>query len=142
MPHVQDAEVRKWMKERAAQGLGAKMQGCPGFCHGFLDDFWIFIAGTLKDIELAKKVVMKSFYEMGFDVSESKLETEGTPAAEGVILGHDINLTTGTVGVTECKQVRARDLVQDVEVTGRWKRKMLESLLGLSQSARCAVRRR
>jgi hypothetical protein len=142
MPHVEDAQVRKWVRERAEQGLGAEMQGCPGFCHGFLDDFWIFIAGTLHDIALAKKVVMKAFYEMGFDVSESKLETEGTPSATGVILGHDICLTTGTVGVTEYKQVRARDLVLDMEVTGRWRRKMLESLLGLLQSVRCAVRRR
>ena len=142
MPHIQDEAVRKWMRERAEQGLGGEMQGCPGFCHGFLDDFWIFIAGSLQDIALAKTVVMKAFYDMGFHVSESKLETEGTPAAQGVILGHDIDLNDGTVGVTEYKRVRARDLVNDMQVEGKWKRKLLESLLGLLQSMRCAARRR
>jgi len=97
-------KTRKWMEERAKQGLD-KMQGCPGFCHGFLDDFWIFMAGTQEDIELAQAVVMEAFYDMGFEVSESKLATEGSPAENGVILGHDIDLASGTVGVTEYRLV-------------------------------------
>lgn len=141
MPTLECKITKKWVKARLQQGHVGQ-QGVPGFVHGFLDDYWFFLAGTEGDIERAKDLIMAAFEHVGFTISASKLETEGTPEENGVILGHEIDLGTGTRGVTEYKKVRIRDQVRALGEHGRWNRKLLESLLGLIQSIRGDVRRR
>jgi len=141
VPTIRCGVTKKWMQERIEKGLDGN-QGVPGFVHGFLDDYWFFLAGEESDIERARTMIMKAFEHVGFTVSKSKMESEGTPEESGVILGHDIDLKTGTRGVTEFKRVRIRDQVAALGSQGRWDRKLLESLLGLIQSIRDDVRRR
>ena len=119
-------------------------QAVPGTCQGFLDDFWILVAGTKADVASARTIVMAAFNDLGFIVSQSKLETEGTPDPEIVILGHDVNLhlRDGTRGITEYKQVRIRDQIRELGNSKRWSRKLLERLIGLLQSVREDVERR
>ena len=114
----------------------------PGFVQGFLDDFWIFVAGTREDVASARAVVMAAFEHLGFIVSKSKLETEGTPDHEVVILGHDLDLHEGTRGVTDYKRVRIVDQVQGLGASDKWSRKKVEQLVGLIQSVREDVNRR
>jgi hypothetical protein len=129
------------VKTRLQQGHEGQ-QGVPGFVHGFLDDHWFFLAGTEGDTERAKDMIMTAFKHVGFTMPESKLETEGTPETKRAILGHEIDLETGTRGVTDYKKVRIRDQVWALGEHGRWNRKLLESLLGLMQSMRGDVCRR
>jgi hypothetical protein len=117
-------------------------QGVPGFCQGFLDGFWTLVAGTTEDVASARRIVMKAFDHVGFIVSKSKLLTEGTPDPEIVILGHDVNLSDGTRGVTAHKRVRIQDQIKELGPSKRWSRKLLERLIGLLQSVREDVDRR
>lgn len=117
-------------------------QSVPGFVQGFLDDFWIFIAGTPEDVATARVIVMKAFEHLGFIVSKSKLATEGTPDPEIVILGHDFNMDDGSRGVTDYKRIRIQDQAKSLGTTEKWSRKKLEQLVGLIQSIRDDVNRR
>jgi hypothetical protein len=141
VPALECEITRKWVEARLQQGHEGQ-QGVPGFVHGFLGDCWFFLAGTEGDAERAKGMIMAAFARVGFTISASKMETEGTPETTGVILGHEIELDSGTRGVTECKKVRVRDKAPALGEHGRWNRKLLESLLGLIQSMRGDVRRR
>ena len=139
-PNIKCSTTREWMLRRLEMGLDGT-QGVPGMVQGFLDDFWIFAAGTEEDIALARVVVMKAFQKAGFLVSASKLRTEGSMAEEVVILGHDIDIAGGTRGVTAYKQARMKDQAAELGVT-QWHRKKLEQWLGLAQSIRGDVSRR
>jgi hypothetical protein len=141
VPTIECGIARKWVEARLQQGHEGQ-QGVPGFVHGFLDDYWFFLAGTEGNIERAKDMIMAAFAHVGFTISASKMETEGTPETTGVTLGHDIDLNSATRGVTQHKKVRVRDQVLALGGHGRWNRKLLESLLGLMQSMRGDVRRR
>jgi hypothetical protein len=132
---MQAEKVNPTAKRRRPKNRNST-QGVPGFCQGFLDDFWMIVAGTAEDVASARRIVMEAFEHLGFIISQSKLETEGTPDQEIVILGHDVNLSDGTRGVTEYKRVRIHDQIQELGSSDRWLRKLLESLLGLLQSVR------
>jgi hypothetical protein len=166
-PTVTSQAARQWMEERRAafpelwelseEELAAELanpeapkrtpknrnstQSVPGLVQGFLDDFWMFTAGTEEDVASARAVVMKAFERMGFIVSTSKLATEGTPDPEVVILGHDLDLHDGTRGMTHHKRVRIQDQVRGLGAE-KWSRKKLEQLVGLIQSIRDDVNRR
>ena len=139
-PKIKCRTTREWMLRRLEMGLD-RTQGVPGMVQGFLDDFWIFAAGSEEDIALAREVVMEAFRKAGFLVSASKLRTEGSMAETVVILGHDIDIASGTRGVTAYKQTRMRDQAAELG-DAQWHRKKLEQWLGLAQAIRGDVRRK
>jgi hypothetical protein len=168
VPTIQCETVKRWIADRLEMFPGAwekspeelqaekddptaeqrqpknrnSTQAVPGTCQGFLDDFWILVAGTTADVASARSIVMEAFHDLGFIVSQSKLETEGNPDPEIVMLGHDVNLLDGTRGITEYKRVRIQDQIRDLGTSNRWSRKLVERLLGLLQSVREDVDRR
>jgi hypothetical protein len=141
LPTIECTTTRQWMTDRLRMGLDGTKH-VPAFVHAFLDDTWVYLAGTTADIERARKLIMAAFECSGFILSASKLLTEGIPDTEAVILGHHLDMMTGTIGVTEYKRVRIKDQVDEMRKTPNWNRRQLESLLGLIQSTRGDVRRR
>ena len=101
IPHIKCKKTKAWMEERTSDPH-------PFMVNGFLDDFFIFIAGTDEDIALAHAVVMKAFEYLGWEISKSKFEEEGTPSTDGVILGHGINTEEGVRYITPTKVDRIR----------------------------------
>jgi hypothetical protein len=49
--------TKQWMKGRIDKGLDGK-QGVPGFVYGFLDDYWLFLAGEDRDVEQARLLII------------------------------------------------------------------------------------
>jgi hypothetical protein len=83
--------VIAWMAKRrqtmsAVQSLAICVQA-------FLDDFWFIVAsGCPDDFKAAYKIIMDAFEFLGWTLYMSKFEEEGSPAAEGIFLGHHFEL--------------------------------------------------
>ena len=141
VPNITCPKARKWAADRTAAGLDG-VQAMPASVDGFLDDFFFFICGSKADRELAHKVVMEAFEFLGFTLSKSKFEEEGTPSQEGEILGHGFDLVNLERFVTAHKQARIRKIVEKLLETDAWDRKEIESLVGVIQSVKHDVPRR
>ena len=143
----QDPKASKDNQEPAQSGSHAQhqipgaheprtQQAAPFMVNGFLDDFFIFVAGTDADIARAHAVVMSAFQFLGWEISQSKYKTEGTPAFDGVILGHGINTKDEVRYVTPTKIDRIKREADALLSTNMWNEDPLSSFVGLLQSVR------
>ena len=115
----------------------------PAFVQAFLDDFWIVVAsGSDSDLDDAYKLVMWGFKFLGWALSMSKFELEGKRKGNGVILGHGLDLTTATRGVTDDKKARVRQAGIPMLTATLWSRLGVQKLLGLLQAIKDDVVRR
>jgi hypothetical protein len=135
--------VKLWMRERKAAGM-SDTQTMAIFVHAFLDDFWMVVAsGCEKDMLDAYKIVMDGFKFLGWELSMSKFEEEGTLNTEGVLIGHHIDTVTATRGVMSIKQERVRHVMERMLASKeRWSRQELMETTGLVESIKDDMRRR
>jgi hypothetical protein len=141
LPKIQCPKIRKWSADRLAAGLDG-VQAMPASVDGFLDDFFFIISGTETDRSRAHHIIMEAFKFLGFTVSSSKLEKEGTPSQLGEVLGHGLDLCALERFVTEHKKARITKIILELLGCASWERKKIESLVGVIQSVKHDVPRR
>lgn len=141
LPKVECPKLKKWAADRMAAGM-AGVQTMPASVDGFLDDFFFFISGTKSDRDLAHQVIMDAFTFLGFTISKSKFEEEGTLSQQGEVLGHGIDLGALERFVTKHKYARIEKIVKELLALDKWDRKEIESLVGVIQSVKHDVPRR
>ena len=133
--------TRKWIQERMSHGLTGE-QASPFLVNGFLDDFFVFLAGTDEDIARGQQIVMEAFDFLGWELSKSKFLEEGTPDTDGIILGHGIDTQDCVRYITTVKIDRIRRVGTELMQESLWDEKKLSSFIGLVQSVRGDVIRR
>jgi len=163
-PFVKCPFVKKWTEKRKLAGFSSPKkethkdgyrttgvehttyndgQTMPADIQAFLDDFWIMIASSIqKEREKAREIVLEAFAYLGWTLSMSKFEEEGTLSTEATLIGHHVCTATQTRGVTFVKQQRLRHSITPMLEANRWNRKELSQVLGLAESVRGDVRRR
>ena len=154
-PKLQCPFAKEWVKRRKVAGFNnfnddkkTKMipdneQTMPAQIQGFLDDFWTMIASSIKsERESGRKIVLEAFEYLGWTLSTSKFEEEGTLATDAVLIGHHVCTKTQTRGVMNIKQERLRHSIAPMLEATRWDRKELSQVLGLAESVRGDVCRR
>ena len=163
-PHVKCPYAKEWIKKRKLAGFGNhgkemkedgnankdndqhmtdKNQTMPADIQAFLDDFWIMIASSIKqERDDARKIVLEAFKYLGWTLSMSKFEEEGTLATNAVLIGHHVCTATQTRGVMKIKQQRLQHSIKPMIQATRWDRKGLSQVLGLAESVRGDVCRR
>jgi len=152
-PTVTCPFAKQWMKTRELAGFDNKTenkadtsidkQTMPATVQAFLDDFWFMIASSKQsERENARKIVLEGFEYLGWQLSMSKFEEEGTLATDAVLIGHHVCTATQTRGVMKIKQKRLRHSITPMLQSNRWNRKELSQILGLAESVRGDVCRR
>jgi hypothetical protein len=133
LPHIECPLTKAWIAARRRAGLTGR-DLLPAFVSAFLDDAYIFLAGTANDAKLGRKIVMEAFAYLGWTMSQKKLLTEGALHHIIIVLGHGVDCKLGERFIIQYKQDRIKDRALPAIRTGSVSRDILASLLGLIQS--------
>jgi hypothetical protein len=140
-PHITDEATLQWISNRRLAGF-KDTQALPATVDGFLDDFIIALCGNEEDKELGRIWVLAAIDYLGMTLSKAKFVEDGMLNNRCNFLGDNYDLVNWTRGIPQHKQDRLMDTLPDMLHQKRWRRKTLESLLGLLESVKGNVPRK
>jgi hypothetical protein len=136
-PFVKCPIIRKWMEKRRKAGM-SELQSMAAFVHAYLDDFWIVGASTCEeDIDRLREICLEAFKYLGWTLSMSKFDEEGSMNPVGVLIGHHVDCKMpATRGIMEIKQLRIRHSFEPMLGEEMVSKQEILETIGLCESVR------